>query len=169
MRRILSLVTVLMLTLSASAYAQTKVAVVDLEAAMAQSTLGQKLTAEIAAEVEKAQAKAQKLGTEIETITKELETQRSVLSQDAVQKKMADIQRKRTEYERLEKDTQEDVQRRQIMAANSIIPGMREVIKEYADKNKIDLVLEGRSVALYANPTVDITADIIKLYNEKNK
>ncbi len=170
MKKVLSFALVAMLAMTTSAFAQTKIAVVDLEVAMAGSVAGKKATAEITAEFEKAQAKAQKIASEIEAISKEVEAQRSVLSQDAIQKKMADAQRKSTELERLEKDTQEDLQRRQMLAVNSIIPGMREVIKEYSEKNKIDLVIEAKEAGtLYANPSLDITNDIIKLYDTKQK
>lgn len=167
----LSLIIVLMLVVfSGSAFAQSKIAVIDLEVAMNQTKAGSKANVELQADFRKAQEKAQKLATEMEGIQKDVEAQRSVLSQDAVQKKLADIQKKKVELERLEKDTQDELQRKQMQFVGSIVQEMRTVITDYAKEKKIDLVIEAKeSGTIYANPTLDITDDIIKRFDAQWK
>ena len=53
----------------------------------------------------------------------------------------------------------------------SIVQEMRGVIQKYAEENKIDLVIEAKAGAVYFSPTLDITDNIVKRFNEqwKNK
>lgn len=168
----LFLVPFLALCLTAGAAFAQKIAIVDLEGAMNKSEAGIKANDELKADFEKARGKAQKLSTEMESISKDLEAQRSLLSQDMVQKKLADIQKKKVELERLEKDTNEELQRKQMQFVGAIVQDMRAVIQKYAEEKKIDLVLEVKeSGTVYANPSLDITEEIVKRFNEqwKNK
>lgn len=170
MKRLL-FVPVLMLALfCGNALAQSKIAVVDLEGAMNQTKAGSKANTELQADFNKAKAKAQKLATEMESIQKDVEAQRSVLSQDAIQRKLADIQKKKVELERLEKDTQDELQRKQMQFVGSIVQDMRKIITDYAKEKKIDLVLEAKEAgAIYANPGLDITAEIVKRFDAQWK
>ena len=168
----LFLIHVVVLCLAVGGAFAQKIAIVDLETAMNKTDAGVKANDELKADFEKARAKAQKISTEIETISKDLEAQRSVLSQDAVQKKLADIQKKKVELERLEKDTNEELQRKQMQFAGAIVQEMRGVIRKYAEEKKIDLVVEAKETgAVYAAPSLDITNEIVKRFNEqwKNK
>ena len=53
----------------------------------------------------------------------------------------------------------------------AIVQEMRVVIEKYAKEKKIDLVLEGKQGAIYANPSLDITNEIVKRFDSqwKNK
>ncbi len=168
----LFLVHLMVLCLTAGAAFAQKIAIVDLEGAMNKSEAGIKANDELKADFEKARGKAQKLNSEMESISKDLEAQRSLLSQDMVQKKLADVQKKKVELERLEKDTNEELQRKQMQFVGAIVQDMRGVIQKYAEEKKIDLVIEVKeSGTIYANPSLDITDEIVKRFNEqwKNK
>lgn len=166
MKKLLLLPLLSVVLLVGSASAQTKIALIDLEGAMNQSEAGAKASDEIRADIEKAQAKGQKLAAEIESISKDLEAQRSVLSQDAIQKKMVDIQKKKVELERLEKDTNDELQRKQMQLFSGIMQEMSKVIADYAKEKGFDLVLEAKeSGTVFASPKLNITDDIVKRFN----
>lgn len=168
----LFLVPLMVLCLTAGAAFAQKIAIVDLESAMNKSEAGIRASDELNAYVDKARGKAQKLNSEIESISKDLEAQRSLLSQDMIQKKLADVQKKKVELERFEKDTSEELQRKQMQFVGAIVQDMRGVIQKYAEEKKIDLVIEVKeSGTIYANPSLDITDEIVKRFNEqwKNK
>lgn len=172
MKKLLLLPLLAIMLLAGSASAQTKIALVDLEGAMNKSEAGVKANDEIRADIEKAQGKAQKLSAEMESISKDLDAQRSVLSQDAIQKKLADIQKKKVELERLEKDTNDELQRKQMQLAGTIMQEMSKIIADYAKEKGLDLVLEAKEAGtVYASPKLNITDDIVKRFDTawKNK
>lgn len=169
MKKVLSLVVVLMLAMTSSAFAQGKVGVIDLQAALIQTEAGKKALSELQAEGQKAQARIQQLQNEIATMQKEIEAQRSVLSQDAIQKKLADIQKKQVEGERFVSDTQAELQRKEQAIVNSIAPGMVEVVNQYAKDNKYDFVIDAKAGVYYVAPANNITDAVVKIYNSKNK
>ena len=167
----LFLVPFMILCLATGAAFAQKIAIIDMEGAMNKSEAGIKAMSELQADLEKAKEKAMKLQSEMESMSKDLEAQRSLLSQEMVQKKISDIQKKKVELERLEKDTGDEFQRKQMQFVGAIVQEMRGVIQKYAEEKKIDLVVEAKAGAVYFNPTLDITNDIVKRFNEqwKNK
>lgn len=166
MKRFFALVVIMSFLAITPVSAEIKIALIDLEKAMNTSEAGKKANEELKRELEKAQAKAQKLAQEIEKISKEVETQRGVLSQAAVQKKLADVQKKKVELERLEKDTADDLQRKQMQLVGGIVGEMREIITAFAKEKKYDLILEAKEAGTaYSSPSLDITSEIVKRYN----
>ncbi len=170
MKKIL-LILFMVLSLTTGVSLAQKIATVDLEAAMTKSEAGKKALAELRAEAEKAQEKGKKIQAERDSLIKDLEAQRSLLSQDMIQKKSADIQKKNVELERLQNDTTQELQRKEMQHVGAIVQEMRVVIEKYAKEKKIDLVLEGKQGAIYANPSLDITNEIVKRFDSqwKNK
>jgi len=166
MKKFFALVVVMIFFATTPVSAEIRIALIDLEKAMNTSEAGKKANAELKRELEKAQAKAQKLAGAIEKISKEIETQRGVLSQAAVQKKLADVQKKKIELERLEKDTSDDLQRKQMQLVGGIVGEMRDIIIAFAKEKKYDLILEAKEAGTaYSSPKLDITDEIVKRYN----
>ena len=98
-----------------------------------------------------------------------LQAQRSLLSQDKIQKQLSEIQKKNVELERLQNDTAQELQRKEMQHVGAIVQEMRKVIETYAKEKKIDIVLEGRAGAIYANPALDITDEIVKRFDNQWK
>jgi Skp family chaperone for outer membrane proteins len=73
------------------------------------------------------------------------------------------------EFARFVKDTQEELKRNFLKSNKALTEKILNQIKSYAKKNKIDLVLDkssgGRSAVLFGAPTADITDDIIDEVN----
>lgn len=169
MKKLLLIPVLMFVLFCGNALAQSKIAVVDLGKAVNDTKAGLKASEEMKAYYTQAQTKANKLASEMDNIQKDVETQRSVLSQDAIQKKMADIQKKRVEIERLQKDTQDELQNKQNILLQPIMEGMVKIISDYGKEKKLDLVVEARAGAVYFDPTIDITAEIVKRYDAKWK
>jgi outer membrane protein len=73
------------------------------------------------------------------------------------------------EFARFVKDTQEELKRKFLKSNKNLTEKILKQIKTYAEKNKIDLVLEkssgGRSAVLFGAPAADITDAIIEEVN----
>lgn len=136
MKKLLFIPVLMFALFCGNAFAQSKIAVVDLGKAVNDTKAGIKASDELKAYYNQAQSKANKLAAEMDSIQKDVETQRSVLSQDAIQKKMADIQKKRVEFERLQKDTQDEIQNKQAQLLQPIIENMSKIISDYGKEKK---------------------------------
>lgn len=156
----------LFFALGTASAAPVSIAIIDLERAMNESEAGKKANTALQKELGAAQARGVKIAKEVESISKEIETQRGVLTQAALQKKVADVQKKKVELERLEKDTGDELQRKQMQLVSGIVVEMKEIIDAYAKEKKLDLILEAKEAgAAYVNPKLDITTEIVKRYN----
>ena len=172
MRNLFFLSVFALVLFSGSVFAQTKIAVVDLEKVIMETKAGKKFSEEFQGEYNKAMARGQKMVAEVESAQKDFETQQNILSNEAKQKKATDIQKKRVEIERFQKDTQEDLQRKQLQFLDSIVKEIKPILSEYAKEKKIDLILDGKEgMAWYVNPAIDISEDIVKRFDAqwKNK
>ncbi len=166
MKKVLYFTLVTLFLTLGTASAQVSIAIIDLERAMNESEAGKKANVALQKELEAAQARGVRIAKEVETISKEIETQRGVLTQAALQKKVADVQKKKVELERLEKDTGDELQRKQMQLVSGIVVEMKKIIDAYAKEKKLDLILEAKEAgAAYVNPKLDITTEIIKRYN----
>lgn len=74
------------------------------------------------------------------------------------------------EFERMVKDTREDLQKEFMKSNKGLSDKTLTVVQKYASANKIDLVLDKsqavRGPVLYAGQVFDITDDIVKAMNE---
>ena len=74
------------------------------------------------------------------------------------------------EFERMVKDTREDLQKEFLKSNKSLTEKTLVAVQKYAAANKIDLVLDKsqaiRGPVLYAGPVFDITEEIVKVVNE---
>ena len=72
------------------------------------------------------------------------------------------------EYKGLERSVETDIRKERDEKMKEIIKDIDKVVKEYAEKNKYDLILNQNAV-LYGNKVKDITSDILKEANKSYK
>lgn len=156
----------LSLCVSSGAVAEFRVATVDMNRVLNES--------------KDAQGVRKKLEEMQSAAAKKLESKRDALKQfeeklkaKAVtdDSKEAEIFRAQArEFERLVKDTREDMQKEFMRSNKGLSDKTLSVVQKYASSNKIDLVLDKsqavRGPVLYAGTVFDITDDIVKALNE---
>lgn len=164
-----------------SARAQTKVAVVDLDRlikahpqrAFAESVLKQQMD-DFEKEQRELQAEGDRLREEFEVLREQVEDK--ALSETARDEKLAQARLKLARLQEMERRARERANKgRQELADNElrmrrqIVAKIRDVVAEYARQNQIGLVLDRSALAasqieavLYAAPSTDITAEILK-------
>jgi outer membrane protein len=166
----------------ATAFAQDAkapiIGVIDLQRVTAESQLGQGLAARVQAlqqGLEKDRdAKQQALQTqqaEIEGLKEELNKQRSVLSQAAIEGKLAELRKKERDAQAFVEDGQRELQLQEEQAnrqAQQAQEEYREKLKPHIDAaataRGIDILLD-RGIALYVKPEFDISADVVAKVN----
>ena len=95
-----------------------------------------------------------------------LNTQRLTLSEEALLQLNSDLTKKRTERTRLSEDMARDMQELQYRLYTRLQNELIPIIEQIGKEKGFDLILDlGRSGAVYVNPAIDITEEVIKRYD----
>jgi outer membrane protein len=145
------------------------VAVIQIQAALAATKEGQKAAADL--EVKLAPRKKELDGkqAEIKELQERLQRGGNTLSDSAKEDLTRNIDAKTKSYNRELEDAQAELQEEQQKIVGALGQKMMAVIDKYAQQNGFAIVLDVSSQntpVLYASNTVDITKDVIDLYDK---
>jgi outer membrane protein len=149
--------------------APSKVAVIDIQAAIAQTNDGKKAGADMKTKFTPKQDELQKKQQDIEAEREQLRKGQNTLSEDNRQKMMREIDQKSTNLKRDGDDFNQDVQTETQRIMGDLYPKMITVLNKYATENGYAVVLDYSSQQtpiLFAASSVDITKDIITIYDK---
>ena len=149
----------------------TKVGVIHVQNAIIQTKDGQKAAAELDAKYRPRRDEVQKKQTELQDLEQQYRSGANTMADDARAKLMRDIEQHRKQLQREMDDAQSELQQDQDRALRQIFQRMLPIIDSYANKNGLGLVLDvssSNSNVLFASNTLDITRDIVGLYDQAN-
>jgi len=162
---------VLLATLITFVYSQAleKIAYVNVQKIMNESTVGKKLKKDIENSIKNYQKRFENLQKKIENLQKQLES--PVLSEKGKEKKKEEIRKLQRQFVQLQMEAEQKLNEKKVQAEKKMVDDLRNVVKKYSDKRGIDIVFFGglRNGILYADKSIDITTDILKLYNKSSK
>jgi outer membrane protein len=148
--------------------ASLKIGFVDLQRALNESEAGKKAKKEFQEKVNKLQKKLARMQGEIKRLQNELEKQGMLLSDQAKEEKEREYKRRLKDFQRLYKDSQEELQAKDAELTKKIIKELQKVIIQYGKDKGYSLILEkSESSILYGDRDIDITNEIIRIYNTK--
>ena len=151
-----------------AAQAGVRFGVVDVQQVLNQSQKGsamkQKLDQERAARQRELDARQQ----EVMKLQAELDKQAPLLSEQAKRERSEGLQRKVRDVRRIAEDANRDFDKRVREAEVEITREIFGVIQEYGKDQGFTVILE-RSTLVYTAPAVDITPEVIKRYDAKQK
>jgi len=161
----LLLITLAGLLLVVGASAQVKVAIINSQKALLDTTEIKKAQADLEAKFKSRTDQVAKLESEIQTIQNQLQTMQGKLTPQAEQEMMVQGQRKQRELTRLREDLQADVdrERNDILQRSSL--RMQEVVKKLAEAAGVDVVVDV-SNTVYFKPALEITVQATEGYNK---
>jgi outer membrane protein len=184
MKRSLALIATLASGLALSAAAQTlpapaaaapagpvKIAVIAFQAAVAQTNEGQRNFADLQKKYSPKREQLRALADEIDTETKQLQTQGDKLSEAVLASRTKAIDDKKKQLQRDSEDGQNDFQQEMQEIFNTLASKVGEVLNSYEQQQGYTLVLDytqQQSPVLYAQPSTDITKAVIDAYNVKS-
>jgi outer membrane protein len=153
----------------ASAAVPTKVAVIQIQAALAATKEGQKAAAELETKMSPRKKDLEAKQAEIKELQDKLQRGGNTLSDTAKEDLTRNIDTKTKSYNRELEDAQAELQEEQQKVLNVLGQKMMAVIDKYAQANGYAIVLDvsnQNTPVLYASNAVDITKDIIDLYDK---
>jgi Skp family chaperone for outer membrane proteins len=151
----------------------TKVAVIDMQGAIAGSNEGQRDFEALAKKFEPRRVELQKLNTEIEDGKKQLNVQGEKMSPDAHEALVKSIESKTKSLQRQAEDAQNEFQQQQNEIAQRILQKMAPVITKFVADNGYGLVIDAsapwpQGPVVLAAPTMDITKNVVDAYNAQS-
>jgi len=147
----------------------SKIGVINIQAAIANTVEGKKVIADLQKKYQPRQQELQRLQQEIQAIQDQLTKQSATLSDEEQGRLNRDSEEKQKLLKRSAEDAQNDFNRDRDEAINRIGQKMVKVINEYASQNGFTLVLDDAQIPVYyAAKDIEITEEIVKRYDAAN-
>lgn len=148
---------------------ELKLGYVDMQKALSSSRAGKAAQKDYETEVKKAQSDLDKKKSEFERMRSEFDKQRDSLSDSARAERAEKLRTMEKELKRNFKDTQEELQRKNMKLVGSMVKKLREVVEEVGQQEGFVVILEKSSQAvLYADNKIDITEKVIEEFDAAN-
>ncbi len=143
-----------------------KVGVINSQEVLEKSAEGKRVIARLQERDKTIQASLTKLDDDIRQLETKITTQRLTLSEESLYNMNADLEKKRTDRKRMAEDYARDFQDLQLKLFNKVQSELIPIIEQVGKEKGIDLIFDlAKSGAVYFNPGVEITAEIIKRYD----
>lgn len=146
----------------------TKIAIINIQAAILQTKEGQKASGDLAAKFTPRKSVLDKKQVDIQSLQDQLRKGSATLSDDAKTRLEKDIDTNTKNLQREAQDLNDDVDQEQGRMMNELGTKMMAVIEQYATQNGYAVVLDvsnQQSPILWAAASTNITPDIIRLYD----
>lgn len=141
------------------------IAVVDLQKAMTDCKAGKNAKAKINSVIEAKKVVIDRKVNSIKKLANELKN--SKLSAKAKEEKTALYKDKIKELERYKNDAADEIRVKEREISSTIINDLIQIIKRYSIAHKIDVVFEVHQGVIYWNDKLDITKNIIDMYDKE--
>ena len=153
---------------ASSNVAAGKVAIINVQAALLSTQEGQKGLQALQERFRPRQAELEVLQQEVTDYQQRLQSGRRTLSQDAQVEIQREVDKRVKKGRRIEEDLQEESQAAQADLVNRISVKMRPIISQFAEQKGLSLILPitQQSSPIYAATGVDVTPEIVKLYDQ---
>jgi Skp family chaperone for outer membrane proteins len=169
MRRIL-LVTILIVIVASGSIAQEKnnIGVINPQKVLENSIEGKKVIARLQEKNNELQTKIANIDNEIQKLETKLNTQRLTLTQEALMALSSDLDKKRTERKRLSEDARREIGDLQVRLFNRLQKELLPIVEQVGKEMNFDVIFDvtKQGAVVYFDPTIDITDEVIKRYNE---
>ena len=165
MRKKLGVLMVLML-MAGSAWAELKIAIVNVQRAIQESEEAKGLLKKLEDELQAEQGSIRQLNGDITQLQEKLLKDGDVMSNDEKRKLQKEIEDKQIDYQFQVNKLQKTVNDRQQEIISQMAPKLDAVLKDLIESEKYDVVLHRQNL-VYADPKHDITSIVTQKLNEK--
>ena len=145
-----------------------KIVFIDLQFILSNSSAGKALSSQIKKIEKQKIPKIEKTQTELRNEEKKLISQKNILEVNEYNKKVTLLKKKIILHNKEKKILLDSLKNKQFNGRNEIISAMTPILKDYASKNSISLILQKNKILL-GDTKIDITNEILELLNKKIK
>jgi outer membrane protein len=161
------LMIVLMLGVVSPAFGQAlKVGFVNIQKAISESRAGERARKKFEGTIKAKEAALAREKQTIERLKRDLEKKALLLKADERVSLQRDFQKRVRDYERQMNDAQEELQIQERQMTAEILQDLQKIVEEIGKSQRFTLILD-RSQLLYTDKGIDITNEVIQLYNRR--
>ena len=143
-----------------------KIGVVNSQDVLERSAEGKRVMAQIQDKDKQTQDRIGALDEEIRNLETRISTQRLTLTNEAMMQLSSDLERKRTERKRFGEDSLREMQEFTTRLFQRVQTELLPIIEQLGKDKGLDIIFDlARSGAIYFNPTIDMTQEVITRYD----
>jgi len=143
--------------------AETKIGFVDVERIRRESAPAERASKQLEKEFAPRAQELQRRETQIKTLQTQLEKEAVTMSETDRRAKEQELTRISVDFQRMQREYREDLNMRRNQELATLFERADRVIKQIADAEKFDLILQE---AVYRSPRIDITDKVLKALAE---
>ena len=152
---------------AAAVRADIKIGYVDVQRALNEVEDGRDAKAKLKKEFDDKQRMLDEKQEELRVIKEDIDKQSGLLTPEAKQEKLNDLQKKMLELQQMYMNMQKDLQEREGQVTKGIFERMNRVLNQIAEEENYGLILErNESSILYVCGYMDLTNEVICKYND---
>ena len=151
--------------------ATTKVGIINITNAIFSTKDGQKAIADLQAKIEPTRARLTKKQQDLDADKAKLSQGANAMSADQKEKLMRDIDQKTKSLNRDTEDAQAEAEQEQGKIMQELGQRVMAVVNKYSKDHGFSLIIDvspQNTPVLFADPAIEITGDIIKLYDQNS-
>jgi outer membrane protein len=157
------LVVLLAMGFSASAVADLKIGIIDMQKAIQSSSAGKKAKKEVEADFEKKKKELKKKEDDLKKKVEEFEKKKAVLSDKVREEQQADLQKEMIQFREELGKSQMTIQQKERELTKPILEKLQKVIAEVSKEKDLSVVFEkAEQSVMFAKSELDITDEVIK-------
>ena len=145
-----------------------KIGFVDLQRVIDASEEGKKAHETIQKKADELSQQAQKSKADIQAMKDDYDKKAEALTPQARAEKQDAIAKKSVDYDRFVKDSQTDLKMAEQRALKQLLENVGALVVKYGKENGFAVILEAGNI-LYGAENIDLTNEIVKVYNSQKK
>jgi outer membrane protein len=144
-----------------------KIGIINLQRAIEQSKQGQVALAKLKSKYEKLNTDLKRRESEIEKLQKDLEAlaTSSVIKPERRTEMERDLRRKTMDFQDIFRDSQEEMKREQMEVTKPVYEGVLRTTQKLGKDKGFTVIFEGAVGIVYAPEALDITDEVIRLFD----
>lgn len=171
MKNFFMIATLMVLASFSASAAEFKLGYVDVHSVVEKSSMGKKAKEEMKKEGEKKQKELDKKKNDLDKMNEDIEKKRSLLSDDALQKRSQELQMEVAKFRETVQKAQLELQKKENELLEPIVKKVKSVIEKVAKDKNFSMVIRSNQtdqVVIYSGSEYNLTDDVIKAI-EKEK
>lgn len=168
MKKIFAGVVVLMMSFMTLGFAEVKIGVVNMQKALDESEAGKAAVEKMKVEYAQMQEKINKETEALKKMQEDINTQGTLLTEEAKQKKVDEYQKRYKDAQRLVSDSNEAMKKKEQQYVGKIAQDLVELVEKMGKELNYDVIIESKeSGVLYNSKKIDLTDLVIERYNKE--
>lgn len=159
---------IILLSLSQVSFAEKQIAFIDIDLIMNQSEFGKRSYKKIDDDFIRENEKLLKIEKNLVSKEQEILKQKNVLSEEQLNKKIGDLKKEFNDFQRKKRSMNEKFNKMRLDKTNQMVQSLNNILSKYADENDISLIIQKKFIVI-AKSGLDITSEILKIFNKENK